>query len=405
MASIKVKLRKSTVPGKPGSIYYQLTQHRQTRQLTTRIRLYPAQWDAAGQRVISSGKNELAIIQNSIDSDVESLRDMIRESEVGGTDSSAQHLAAQLRSRGRHKTVLEFFREQIESMTACNRLGTAGNYRRAMNSFSDYLGGADIPFSALTERLVEGYNAYLLRRGVVRNTVSFYMRILRSVYNKAVRNRLTEQTFPFLNVYTGIDRTHKRAVDQNVIARLIHLNLSHSASLSLARDLFVFSYYTRGMAFIDMAYLQKKNIQGDVIRYTRHKTGQQISIRMEPCMSTIISRYAAKRCDSRYVLPILRAEETRKAYAQYQCALNYYNRQLKRLTAMLGIDLTLSSYTSRHSWATAARNLNVPISVISAGMGHTSERTTQIYLTTLEDSVIDSANQGIIDSLSRVVSM
>ena len=94
-----------------------------------------------------------------------------------------------------------------------------------------------------------------------------------------------------------------------------------------------------------------------------------------------------------------------QAYAQYQVALNYYNRLLKKLSKRLKLEQGLSSYTSRHSWATAARNHNVPLPVISAGMGHTSERTTQIYLMMLENSVIDRANHGIVASLERYVSL
>lgn len=87
------------------------------------------------------------------------------------------------------------------------------------------------------------------------------------------------------------------------------------------------------------------------------------------------------------------------AFSQYQTALGYYNKLLKRISKILDLDISLSSYTARHSWATAARNHNVPISVISAGMGHTTEKTTQIYLASLESSVIDQANQSILSAL------
>ena len=153
-------------------------------------------------------------------------------------------------------------REQIAQLTADNRLGTARNYTRTLHSFSSFLGGGELPFAAFTERLVEEYNAYLLRRGVVRNTVSFYMRILRSVYNKAVRRRLAEPASPFGGVYTGVDRTRKRAIDERLIARLKNLDLPVSGPLPLARDLFVFSYCARGMAFVDMAFLRKKGHEG-----------------------------------------------------------------------------------------------------------------------------------------------
>ena len=108
--------------------------------------------------------------------------------------------------------------------------------------------------------------------------------------------------------------------------------------------------------------------------------------------------------ENTYVFPILNSENPGEAYAEYRIALSYYNRLLKRLCTLAGIPQRLSFYTARHSWATAARNHQVPVSVISAGMGHTSERTTQIYLTMLENSVIDNANRGILESLRCVLS-
>lgn len=300
--------------------------------------------------------------------------------------------------------VLRYFErsEDIARLTSEGRLGTARNYTRTLNSFSAFLGGTDLPFAAFTEPLVEEYNAYLVRRGVVRNTVSFYMRILRAVYNRAVRQRLTEQSFPFSGVYTGIDHTRKRAVEERLIGRLRNLDLSGSDALALARDLFIFSYCTRGMSFVDMAFLRKRDLSGGEINYVRRKTGQLMTVHLETCMREIVRRYEWRTRNTPYVFPLLTAEEPGRAYSQYQIALNYYNRQLKRLSQLLGLEEGLSSYASRHSWATAARNRRVPITVINAGMGHTSERTTRIYLSSLESSVIDCANRKILSALTRI---
>ena len=278
-------------------------------------------------------------------------------------------------------------------------MGTARNYRRTLNSFSGFLNGADIPFSLLDERLVGRYNDWLQRRRIVRNTVSFYMRVLRAVFNKAVREGIVPQSSPFRNVYTGVDRTRKRAVGEETVIRLRRLNLEHSPSLALARDIFIFSYCARGMAFVDIAFLRKQDIAGGTIRYVRRKTGQHLTIRIEPCMGDIIERYSQGTRTSDYVFPLLNAKDPVRVFSQYQTALGYYNRRLKRLADLLELEMPLSSYTSRHTWATTARNHNVPLSVISAGMGHASEKTTQIYLASLESSVIDQANRSIIASL------
>ncbi len=294
-------------------------------------------------------------------------------------------------------TFMAFMHEQIALLYAANRLGTARNYERALRSFDTFLKGKDIPLQKVTEKLIEQYNAYLIGRGIVRNSISFYMRILRAVYNKAVWQRLVIDMHPFEGVYTGIDKTRKRAVTESLIVQLSRLELSHQPRLAFARDLFIFSYCMRGMAFVDIAYLQSANIQGDSIDYTRRKTGQLLSVRIEKTAWRIINQYSSEK--RKYIFPIIVSEEPQQAYREYQMALNNYNRTLKQLATLLPSPCVLTSYTARHSWATAARKHNIPISVISAGLGHTSEQTTQIYLASLENAVIDDANRMIIAGL------
>jgi len=398
MATLKVKLRPSSVEGKAGVIYYQITHNRKTQQITTKLRVQPADWDSDKELLAPAAPNR-SMIQNRVDSDVALLKRIILDLGSGGMDYSVADVVSCYKSPQNNISVLDYMRTQIEQLRAANRLGTAQNYDKTMHSFEAFLGAVKLPLSAMTERVIADYNAFLIQRGLVRNSVSFYMRVLRAVYNKAVRQKLIEQTNPFADVYTGIDRTRKRAVPESVIAQLYWLELPAGSPLALTRDLFIFSYCTRGMAFVDIAYLRKSNVQNGMICYARRKTGQLLSVRIEPAIQRIIDRYAAD--SGPYLFPILVSSDAKEAYAQYRAALNTHNRLLKRLAGMLPDGYLLTSYTSRHSWATAARNHNVPISVISAGMGHTSEQTTRIYLTMLENSVIDDANQGIIKSLSE----
>ena len=396
MATIKVKLRPSSVVGRAGTIYYQVTHRRATQQITTNIRLQPNEWDALRESVAVSVADR-SIIQNRIDSDIALLKRIVKDLENSEINYSVGDIIKHYKSPECHVLVLDFMQNQIRLLRNANRLGTALNYEKTMKNFAEFLGSVNLPFSAMTEQLIAEYNAFLVQRGMVRNSISFYMRIMRAVYNKAVRQRLVEQSHPFTEVYTGIDRTRKRAVSESVISQLYKLKLAEGTPLALARDIFIFSYCTRGMAFVDIAYLKKDNIQNGVICYARRKTGQLLSVRIEPSIQRIIDRYSSAL--SPYVFPILTSTETKQAYEEYQVAINNHNRLLRRLSKMLPAGCKLTSYTSRHSWATAARNHNVPISVISAGMGHTSEQTTQIYLTMLENSVIDDANQGLIRSL------
>lgn len=400
MAKIKVKLRPSSVEGRSGTIYYYVSHRSSVRIISTNIRVLPEHWDCERQRILY-GESDIGALQNRIDSDVSTLWRIVRELESRQRKFEVGDIVERFRAPKRHVSVLNFLRDQIRFLTDCNRLGTATNYLRATDALSAFLNGGDMCFSELTAQFVEQYSDYLLRKGLIRNSLSFHMRILRAVYNKAVRRGYAEQSYPFRDVYTGIDRTRKRAVGEDVISRLIRLDTGHNSSLSFAKDIFLFSFYTRGMAFVDIAYLRKSDIQDGVIRYARHKTGQQLAVRIEPCIREIIERYADEVASSVYVFPILKNEEPMMCFYRYKSRLRIYNYRLKQLSQMLGLEYRLSSYTSRHSWATMARNHNVPLSVISAGMGHSSERTTQIYLTSLENTLIDSANRGILESFKR----
>ncbi len=297
--------------------------------------------------------------------------------------------------------VLAFGAEVIEACRKAGRFGTARNYEKTMRSFGAFLheiNTYDIPFGKVDAGLIIEYEHWLMRRGVVRNSSSFYMRNLRSIFNKAADAGAVCPLRLFKDVYTGVDRTRKRAADEDLIMRLQRMDLNKSPTLALTRDLFIFSYCARGMAFVDMAFLRKSDVEGEIVYYVRRKTGQRMTVALEPCMRLIISRYESVA--GLYVFPVLTSLDPTVAYGQYRIALNYHNRKLKRLAALLGEPLALSSYTARHTWATTARNRHVPISVISAGMGHTSEKTTRIYLAALDNSVIDSANRGIVGFLN-----
>jgi len=239
------------------------------------------------------------------------------------------------------------------------------------------------------------YEASLKSYGVAMNTVSFYNRILRAVYNRAVEKEMTVQRYPFKHVYTGIDKTVKRAVPLKIIKRIKDLDLSFKSSLDFARDMFLFSFYTRGMSFIDMAYLKKKDLQNGILSYRRRKTGQQLFIKWEKSMQEIIDKYPAN--ENGYLLPIIKTDRNERL--QYRNALRLVNNKLKEISVSIGLQAKLTMYVSRHSWASIAKSQNIPLSVISAGMGHDSENTTQIYLASLDNSTIDKANDLILKKL------
>lgn len=407
MATVKVKFRKSSVEGKAGTIYYQLCHKQSNRQITTRMRVLPHWWDAEKETFIAEADNNglSARYQQQIEKDLLCIRRILCEWDGEGRDYTLADVIDRFRTLNENgDTVLSCLATLIDELKNDGQWGNARNLQRALNSFSDFLGGLDRPLKQVDERLVMEYEQWLRIRKVSKNSSSFYMRTLRSAYNKVISRNQMEQTFPFRNVYTGVERTRKRAVPEDIMVRLQKLDLTHSAPLAFSRDMFIFSYCTRGMAFVDIAYLKKEDVSGGILSYVRHKTGQCLTVRIEPLIEEIIERYEPFVHNSPYLFPIITSNDPEEAFRQYQTALGYHNRKLKKLGKLTGENLHLSSYTARHSWATVARKHNVPLSVISAGMGHTSEKTTLIYLDSVENSLIDKANEEILEALCRNVS-
>ena len=266
------------------------------------------------------------------------------------------------------KTLSSFMQVNIASLRQSGKLRTSETYRATLNSFMKFMDGKDVLLSNMDAELMMGYETYLKAQGASMNTVSFYMRILRATYNRAVDKGVIRQRFPFKHVYTGVEKTVKRAISFKVIRQLKEMDLSHSQSMEFARDMFMFSFYTRGMSFVDMAFLKKTDLNNGMLTYRRKKTGQLLSIRWEKCMQDIVDKY-----------PV--------------CLVN---RRLKEIGKKLGLVHPLTMYVARHSWASVARGKHIPLSVISEGMGHDSEKTTLIYLAALDTTVIDKANMVVL---------
>ena len=248
----------------------------------------------------------------------------------------------------------------------------------------------------LSSEVTEAYEAWHQQRGISPNTISFYTRILRAVYNRAVEDEIIENRNPFQHVYTGVDKTVKRALPIAIIRKIKVLDLEHVPALDFTRDMFMMSFMLRGMSFIDMAYLKKTDLKNGYITYRRRKTGQQLTIEWTMEMQMLLDKYPEN--DSDYLLPIIRNVGTNERYTYRNVGYNI-NRNLKTIAEKVGITIPLTLYVARHSWASAAKAKGIPLSVISEGMGHDSEATTQIYLASLDTSVVDRANSLILSSL------
>ncbi len=400
MISVKVKFRPSTVVGKEGVIYYQIIQNRIVRQLTTSYRIFPCEWDGPNARLIignTARSNQLLSLKSHIDWDLRRINMIISRLTQDNQPFSANDIIAAFQTRTDELSLANFMESIIAQLKQMGKLRTAETYTATLRSFMRFRNDADVLLDEITPELIAMYEAYLQNNGVVRNTSSFYLRIFRAVYNRAVGKDLVRQRNPFKNVYTGVDKTVKRALPLSAIRRIKNLDLTRLPKLEFARDMFLFSFYTRGMSFIDMAFLKKTDLQNGYLKYRRHKTKQQLLIRWEKCMQEILSLHPTDKA-SPYLLPIVKQpyDNARKCYRNTMASINV---QLKKIAELTNVAFPLSLYCARHSWASIAHSKNIPISIISEGMGHDSEATTLIYLASIDNTTIDNANAKILKDL------
>lgn len=299
------------------------------------------------------------------------------------------------RENGSTPVFQELMMSIIEEKAQNGHIRTAECYRSALKSFDRYMQNRPVALSEISTLMMNNYEASLKRSHICLNSISFYMRILKAVYNMAVRKRMVLDAHPFQEVYTGIAKTRKRSLDIDTIRRIKQLKPLNKGE-SFARDIFLFSFYTRGMAFVDIAYLQKKNLQNGMLVYIRRKTGQTITIKWEQAMQDIINRHTPST--NSYLLPIIRKEgkKARNQYRYRQCQINKY---LHDIGIRMGLENELTLYVARHTWASIAKSINVPLNIISEGLGHTSENMTNIYLKNIDESRLHKENSRIIQLL------
>lgn len=400
MATINVKIHPIIPDGNVGTLFYQVVHEGTTKVIETDYKLYLHEWNSETEKLnVHDADAErfayLAALGKRVECDMRRLRGIIMSLDLRIMPYATDDVVVNFADYCSRRSFGLFMKEQIGRLESMKRMRTSETYTATYRSFMRFMDNKDVAIDEFDEKLMGEYENFLKMTGAGLNTVSFYMRIMRAVYNRAVDEGITDQRYPFKKVYTGIARTVKRALRFDDIRRIKNVDLSNEPNLAFARDMFMFSFYTRGMSFVDMSFLSKSNLSGGVLSYCRRKTGQRLDIKWEKCMQEIVERYDA--CGP-YILPIVSPDkgDERLQYRQCQCRINAY---LKRLGRMMGFLHPLTMYVARHSWASVAKSRNVPLSIISEGMGHDSDATTRIYLASIEASRIDEANSSILNAL------
>ena len=392
-----------------GVLLYRITKHRETRLVSSHCEVFPGEWDAKNQKIVFSRcqperREELIACNKKLQSEFDLLRKTAGMLETKG-DYTVQTLVDSYRKQQHGCLFCEYIDRMAESLNEENRYGTARSYKNARLSFLKFTGGKDICLNDITPDLIKNYEDYLKKKNLSMNTISCYNRSLRAAFNQAMKELfLIERQNapnPFAGVFTGYAKTTPGAITVEELKKLDALILDKPEQpndpLAFTPDLFMFCFFAQGMTFSDVVNLRKENLKNGFIVYKRQKTGQPVTVVLEDRLKETIERYSSP--DSEFIFPVLRKYENSDRETQWKQtgkALAAYNRNLGKLAKMTGLESRLTSYSARYSWASVASQAGIPIATISRGMGHESERTTQIYISRLDWSDLKKANEQIL---------
>ena len=385
-------------------MYFQVIHRRTVRMIHTGFHIRQDEWNDTTSSIRIAGtperQNFLRLTASKIKWYTNQLTAIITEMETKRVEYGTEDIVSAYKQLPTCPTWFGFILDMADRKAKVGRPGTAKTYRDALSSFARFRQGTDIALDELNAEMMTLYEAWMKSRGLKRNSSSCYLRTLRTLYRKAVEMGLTTDKGIFRHVFTGFAKTSKRAIPLEAIRTIRLLRLPAGSPLIFAMDMFILSIYLQGISFVDLAYLRKSDIRNGVLQYDRKKTRQSLNIGWEPSMQAIVETYAHLTTESPYLLPIItHADGTERR--QYEKAEHNINRNLKKIGRIAGLRIPLTTYVARHTWATTMRDMGYDLSIVSTGLGHDSLKTTQIYLSSIDTTVVMEANKKMIDKILK----
>ena len=384
-----------------------LTQNRKRKYLSLGMSVEERFWDFKKNQPKRNCPDRDAILA-VIERKSKQYREQITQFKVEGKDYTLETLVQRVENPVRQMNFGEYLDYFIQQLKEENRLGYAESFKGLKSSIILYCDNLDFLFSDIDQQWLKGYEMFLIRSGKKENTVGIRFRSLRVLYNRAVSEKLVKREYyPFddFKVSRFHEQTMKRAISKEDIKRIMSLDLRtvttyHSPYLQLGRDLFLFSYLSCGINLTDMARLRYCDVFEGRLSYHRQKTGRLISFQLQPMALEIIEKYRKPEATPNdYVFPILDRKVHKTAVQirdKVRKANKAANKALHRIGEQLGIPIDLTTYVARHSYATVLKRSGVSTAIISESLGHSSERVTQIYLDSFENSQIDEAMKNLL---------
>ena len=397
MASIKTVLRKKAFSDGTFPVCLRVTKNRKTKYFYTIFRSTELEWNYSSGCFNSKNSNYIQnnrLLLKFKDRALKVYSDLQMEKEYFNLDDFSKRFRVD--NNPENDYVFPFWEEIISEMKLAGRMGNATMYEETMKSIKQFCKFKKIRFQEITNTFLNKYEAWLRSRGGTDGGISIKQRTLRALYNKAIeRNIIKDTNHPFKTYKISKLKGQgiKKALDFDQVTKIINFDTSQYPHLEDAKNYFVFSFYTRGMNYTDMMVLKWQDVDATTISYIRNKTKGRFVITILPPVQEILNYYKQHSLPTKYVFPILLKDGLTPAQIdnRKKKTLAKYNRDLKEIASLCGINKSLSSYVARHSFANCLKQKGVATDVIGESLGHKDLTTTQVYLKELGSTVLDDA--------------
>lgn len=381
-------------------IVLRITHKKLSRYIFTEYSVTKDDWNASEQSVLPGTKQykNTTRVNNHLHQTLLDASDIITRLTASGEiqGMNVNDVRNAIESLVEATSFKTFSESVIAELKLGKKLGNASVYQQALDFILRMSNRKDIPFNEITYHLLKYIEAKFLSENNSLNGLSFYLRTIRAIYNRAIKEgKASRDNYPFTSYSIKETKTRKRAIPKTDMDSIKAAQFEPGSPRWHTRNIFLFSFYNRGMNFADMAKLKISDIEQDRIYYRRSKTGKPLSVKITNATREILSTYIVGKSGDHLVFPILKRDTPELQMRDLYNGRKTFNNYLNKIAKKLEIKSHLTSYVARHSWATIAKDMNIPISVISEGLGHEDIKTTQIYLDEFDTSVIDDANKLI----------
>ncbi|MBS7198581.1 site-specific integrase [Butyricimonas sp. An62] len=387
-------------------IALKVSKNYQTKKKSLGININIDYWDFENGVLKNNAPNK-EYIQLVIDSTIQELNKKILNYQIQNQEFTLDDLLDNPKKKSKTITIKDYFNQITIQLKEANKLSSASKYKFCLSSLSKYH-SMDIPFTDIDLKFLIDFEVFLRKEGLANNSIATKFSTLKAAYNSALKQKFFScEESPFTNYQVGKlwTNTQKRAIQKEDIYRIKELDLSNickypSPYLEFSRDIFLFSYFTAGINFIDIATLKYHDIDNSHIYYSRHKTQKNMKATLLPDALVILKKYMKEEATKDdYIFPILDKQihiTKQQQYNRILKARRKINKNLKIIGKELNINIQITTYVARHTFATVLKRSGVNIGIISESLGHSDLKTTQIYLDSFENSEIDAAMKNLL---------